>query len=94
MKMAKVDFKDTLKKCMKDDEFKAEFDRLTPEYQLKSALIATRCAKKLMQSQVAKLSGLKQSNISRLENLQSGVSLSTIISYARAVRLKELTIRL
>lgn len=92
--MAKVNFEDTLKKCMKDPEFKEEFDRLTPEYQLKSALIAARSAKKLTQSEVARLSGLKQSNISRLENLQSGVSLSTIISYARAVGLKELKISL
>ena len=75
---------------MKDSDFKAEFERLKPEFQVKSALIA----KKLTQSQVAALSGLKQSNIARLESPSGGFSLDTAVRYARAVGLKKLVISL
>lgn len=47
--MVTIDFRKTLDKCMKDKEFKAEFKQLTPEFQIKSALIAKRIAKKLTQ---------------------------------------------
>lgn len=92
--MATIDFRKTLDKCMKDDEFKVEFERLTPEFQIKSALIAKRIAKKLTQAQVANLSGLKQSNVARLESANGSFSLDTAVKYARAVGLKKLTISL
>ena len=92
--MATIDFRKTLDKCMKDKEFKAEFERLTPEFQIKSALIAKRIAKKLTQAQVANLSGLKQSNVARLESANGSFSLDTAVKYARAVGLKKLTISL
>lgn len=92
--MASVDFKDTLKECLKDPEFKEEFDRLTPLYQIKSALIAQRNAKKLTQAQVAEISGLKQSNIARLESGSGSFSIETAVRYARAIGLKKLEIRL
>ena len=92
--MPTIDFNKTLKECLKDDDFKAEFERLKPEFQVKSALIAKRLAKKLTQSQVAALSGLKQSNIARLESPSGGFSLDTAVRYARAVGLKKLVISL
>ena len=88
--MPTIDFNKTLKECLKDSDFKAEFERLKPEFQVKSALIA----KKLTQSQVAALSGLKQSNIARLESPSGGFSLDTAVRYARAVGLKKLVISL
>lgn len=93
--MAMIEFKTTLEKGLKNDkEFKAEFERLKPEFQIKSALIAKRIAKKLTQAQVANLSGLKQSNIARLESSNGGFSLETAVRYARAVGLKKLVISL
>lgn len=92
--MATVDFNDFLQRHLKDPEFKAEFDKLTPIYQLKSKLIAQRLAKKMTQSEVAKISGLKQSNIARLENSNGNFSLDFAIRYARAVGLKKLEIKL
>lgn len=92
--MATIDFRKTLNECMKDKEFKAEFERLTPEFQIKSALIAKRIAKRLTQAQVANLSGLKQSNVARLESANGSFSLDTAVKYARAVGLKKLTISL
>ena len=88
--MPTIDFNKTLKECLKDSNFKAEFERLKPEFQVKSALLA----KKLTQSQVAALSGLKQSNIARLESPSGGFSLDTAVRYARAVGLKKLVISL
>lgn len=92
--MATIDFRKTLNECMKNDEFKAEFERLAPEFQIKSALIAKRIAKRLTQAQVANLSGLKQSNVARLESANGSFSLDTAVKYARAVGLKKLTISL
>ena len=92
--MPTIDFNKTLKECLKDGDFKAEFERLKPEFQVKSALIAKRLAKKLTQSQVATLSGLKQSNIARLESPSGGFSLDTAVRYTRAVGLKKLVINL
>ena len=88
-----IDFQDVLNSQMSNPEFKAEFDKLTPIYQIKSALIAKRNAKKMTQAQVAKLSGLRQSNVARLENSDK-FSLETAIKYARVVGLKKLTIKL
>ena len=90
--MATIDFQKTLKECLKDSEFSAEFERLKPEFQIKAALIKKRLAKKLTQAQVADLSGLKQSNIARLESASGGFSLETAVKYARAVGLKKLVI--
>ena len=92
--MPTIDFNKTLKEYLKDSDFKAEFEHLKPEFQVKSALIAKRLAKKLTQSQVAALSGLKQSNIARLESPSGGFSLDTAVRYARAVGLKKLVINL
>lgn len=92
--MATIDFRKTLNECMKNNEFKAEFERLTPEFQIKSTLIAKRIAKKLTQAQVAERSGLKQSNIARLESANGSFSLDSAVKYARAVGLKKLTISL
>ena len=92
--MPTIDFNKTLKECLKDGDFKAEFERLKPEFQVKAALIAKRLAKKLTQSQVATLSGLKQPNIARLESPNGGFSLDTAVRYARAVGLKKLVINL
>ena len=87
-----LDFKKTLKECLKDAEFAAEYERLKPEFQIKVALIKKRLAKKLTQAEVAKLSGLKQSNIARLESASGGFSLETVAKYAKAVGLKRLVL--
>lgn len=79
--MATIKFKDTLQNCLKDSEFKAEFESLKPEFQIKSALIAKRLAKKLTQAQILDyLKSIKQ------ELQKDGiVELGLFGSYAKGV---------
>ena len=89
---SQLDFKETLKECLKDPEFAAEYARLKPEFQIKAALIKKRLSKKLTQAEVAKLSGLKQSNVARLESPSGGFTLETVAKYAKAVGLEKMVL--
>ena len=60
-------FNDFLNEQMKDPEFKKEYDRLGPEYEIISQLIDARNELNLTQAELAKRAGTDQSHISRLE---------------------------
>lgn len=91
--MNQLDFQTSFKECLKNPDFLAEFERLKPEFQIKTLLIKKRLAKKLTQAEVAQLSGLKQSNIARLESANGGFTLETVVKYAKAVGLKKMVLR-
>ena len=61
-------WKDLRNELLKDPKTKAEYDRLEPEYQLISQVIANRLKKGYSQSQLAAKAKTKQSAISRLES--------------------------
>ena len=79
-----ADFK---KKVLKNPEAKAEYEALSPAYDLRRKLIALRKAAGLTQEELAERLHTNKSNISRLENVNSSVSptLTTIEAYAEAV---------
>ena len=60
-------FNDFLNEQMKDPEFKKEYDRLGPEYEIILQLIDARNELNLTQAELAKRAGTDQSHISRLE---------------------------
>lgn len=62
-----LDFEDVLKEQLKNPKFKAEYDKLQPEFAVLQAIIDTRKKKALSQKQLAKKLGTTQSAISRLE---------------------------
>lgn len=66
-KFQPVKFEDSLKRVLKDPEFKREYDALEAEFSLIEQLIAKRLEKGLTQKDLAKKIGTKQSAISRLE---------------------------
>ena len=68
LKMPEVKFDDVFNEMMKNDEFRAEYEALMPEYELKSELIKARIKSGLTQSQLAERMGMKQSNLARLES--------------------------
>lgn len=53
---------------MKDDEFREEFNSLSPKYGLVREIIRERTSQHLTQKEFAEKIGVKQSNISRLES--------------------------
>lgn len=59
---------DLKKELMKDKDFKAEYESIQPEMDVIRALIDARIASNLTQKQLAELSGVNQSDISKIEN--------------------------
>ena len=62
------DLKRYIEKQMDDPEFRAEYEASETEYQLTRSLIAARMASNMTQKELADKSGVRQSNISRIES--------------------------
>jgi DNA-binding XRE family transcriptional regulator len=75
------------KKALAKPEVKAEYDALSPAFEMKRQMIALRKKAGLTQEEMAERLGTKKSNISRLESVTSAVSprLATVEQYARAL---------
>ena len=65
---------------MNDPEFAAEYEAMRPEYEEIRAVIAARLACNMTQKELAEKTGIRQSNISRIE---SGASSPTVDTLAR-----------
>lgn len=79
------DYKNSLKKYLENPEFKKEWDNLEIEYQIQAELIRARNEKKITQRELANLSGVRQSNISRIENGNAIPKLDTLALLANAL---------
>lgn len=55
-------------KQMEDPEFRKEYETMRPELEVTRALIAARIAQHMTQEELSQKSGVRQSNISRIEN--------------------------
>lgn len=74
------DFRKYLEQQMNDPEFAAEYEAMQPEYEAIRAVIAARLESHMTQKELAEKTGIRQSNISRIE---SGASSPTIETLAR-----------
>ncbi len=81
-------FNNYLKEQLKDPEFKTEWDKLEPEFQIIRALIKIRNEKNISQKQLAKLTGINQADISRIENGNANPSLRTLQRLADGLGMK------
>ena len=79
------DYRKSLEKNMKDPEFKKEWDDLELEYQVQAELIRARLECNMTQAELAKKSGIRQSNISRIENGNAIPRLDTLEALAMAM---------
>lgn len=61
-------FREHLEQQLQNPDFKKEYENLRPDYEIIKAVIAEREKQHLSQKELARKTGLKQSNISRLEN--------------------------
>lgn len=73
-----VTWKQLKRKLMGNPEFRKAYEASEPEYQLARSLIKARLEKNLTQAQLARKAGTKQSAISRIENMTSLPSVSTL----------------
>lgn len=69
-----------LNEQMQDPEFAAEYEALQPDYEAIRAVIGARIESHMTQKQLAEKTGIRQSNISRIEN---GTSSPTVETLAR-----------
>lgn len=74
------DFRNHLNRQLQDPEFAAEYEQLRPEYEAIRAVIAARIENNITQEELAQRTGIRQSNISRIEN---GAVSPTIETLAR-----------
>ena len=74
------DFRNHLNRQLQDPEFAAEYEQLRPEYEAIRAVIAARIENNITQEELAQRTGIRQSNISRIE---SGAVSPTIETLAR-----------
>lgn len=80
-----LDFEAWEKEKLKDPQFKAEYDRLQPEFALIEAVLKARKEKGLTQKEIAEKIGTKQSVISRLEKGQANPTVSFLKKLAFAL---------
>ena len=66
------------RELLNNSEIKKEYDALEPEYQLIRAMIECRGELNLSQQQLADITGINRTDISKLENGNANPSLKTI----------------
>lgn len=81
------------KELFQDENFKEEYDKLQPRYDLISQIITARKENNMTQAELAKRVGTQKSNISRLESGTYNPSLDFLIKIARGLG-KELKIQI
>ena len=70
---------------LNDPKFKAEYEASETEYQLTRALISARAESNMTQKELASRSGVRQSNISRIENGTCSPTVATLQALAEGL---------
>ncbi|MBR1849192.1 MAG: helix-turn-helix transcriptional regulator [Lachnospiraceae bacterium] len=81
----KTDFQIGLEKDLQNPEFKKEWDALELDFQIQAALMKARIDSDMTQAELAKKSGVRQSNISRIESGAVIPRLDTLEKLAQAM---------
>ena len=76
------DFENYLAQQMEDPAFAAEYEAQRPEYEAIRAVIAARLACNMTQKELAEKTGIRQSNISRIENGSASPTIDTLARIA------------
>ena len=85
MSKAGVKFEEIHNRLMKDEEFKAEYERLKPRYDLIAQIIDARSQLDITQEELAQRVGTQKSNISRFESGSYNPSLDFVTKVARSL---------
>ena len=70
---------------MKDEEFKTEYEKLKPRYDVISQIIEARASQNITREELALRVGTQKSNISRLESGTYNPSLDFLSKVARSL---------
>ena len=85
MSQTSISFDSLKEELLEDEEFKVEYDKLKPRYEVISQIIEARKEKNMTQEDLAKKVGTQKSNISRLESGNYNPSLDLLIKVARCL---------
>lgn len=85
MSKAGVKIEDIKARLMKDEEFKAEYEKLKPRYELIAQIIDVRNKLNITQEELALRVGTQKSNISRFESGSYNPSLDFVAKIARSL---------
>ena len=73
---------------MKDPDYRREYTKLEPEFQIARQIIGARIKQKMTQEELAEKVGTGQAVISRLEGMNAKPSISLLQRVARALETK------
>lgn len=76
------DLQKYLHEQLNDPEFRREYEALEPEYEAIRAIIGARIDANMTQKELAEKTGIRQSNISRIESGTSSPSINTLARLA------------
>lgn len=93
MSKAGAKLSDIKELLMKDEDFKSEYKRLKPRYEIISQIIEERSRQNITQEELALRVGTKKSNISRFESGTYNPSIDFIVKIARSLG-KEVQLKL
>lgn len=79
---------DLHKEWMKDPEFRREYKKLEPEFQIARQIIGARIKQKMTQAELAQKMGTGQAVVSRLEGMNAKPSISLLQRVAAALHTK------
>lgn len=83
-----MNLSDYRKKQMQDPEFRAYAEQMQPFADLAKAVVGARIERNLTQQELSKLTGVAQSDISRLESCEGNPSLKTLIRIAEGMDMR------
>ncbi len=79
------DFRKFKEELLKDPEVRTEYEALKPEYEVIRALVGARLEQNLTQEQLAQRTGIRQSNISRIESGTCSPTIATLQQLANGM---------
>ena len=88
-----ISFDDYLKEQLKDEEFRKEYEKYEPEIECVRLLTDARKKQNITQKELSKMTGIRQSNLSRIETGICSPTLDTLQKIAVSLG-KKLTIQI
>ena len=85
MNNTSISFEEMKNDLFKDNDFKAEYDRLKPRYAAIEQIIKARKEQNMTQAELARKVGTQKSNISRLESGNYNPSLDFLAKVSAAL---------
>lgn len=83
-----MNLSDYRKQQMQDPELRAYAEQMQPFADLAKAVVGARIERNLTQQELSKLTGVAQSDISRLESCEGNPSLKTLIRIAEGMDMR------